>query len=45
MISICMSAMNDCICVTRAAAITPKAVTVNASSTCSANTVITSPGA
>ena len=32
MISICVSAMNDCIWLTRAAAMTPKAVMVNASS-------------
>lgn len=38
MIAICMIAMNDCICVMRAATITPKAVIANASSICSANT-------
>ncbi len=32
MITICISAMNDCICVTRAATITPNAVIVKASS-------------
>ena len=32
MIAICMSAMKDCICVMRAATITPKAVIANASS-------------
>src|SRR5580693_9309028 len=38
MIAICISAMNDCIWVMRAATITPKAVIANASSSCSANT-------
>ncbi len=38
MITICISAMNDCICVIRAATITPKAVIAKASSSWIANT-------
>ena len=34
MIAICMTAMNDCIWVMRAAAVMPKAVIANASSSC-----------
>ena len=45
MTSICVSAMNDCICVMRAAAITPKAVIAKASSTCSAKISSSSAGA
>ncbi len=45
MISICVNAMNDWICLMRAATITPNAVSMYASRVCMANTSRISDGA